>query len=467
MIVKQKKMDKRVNYKLNLDTIFASASSIGLSAIKTIRISGGESKEVFKLLTKNKKLKARYSNLINLYDIKNSSLIDKAIVVWFPAPKTYTGEDMLEINIHGGSSVLEHLIENLLLIKSVREAYPGEFTKRAFRNNKIDFLEAEGIMDLIHAETKFQKSLAISQMNGSLSKIFKKWNKKLLKLLAHYEGQIDFPEDEIPRNVQEKVILQVIDLTKEIEFFLSDNKRGDIIREGIEIVVVGKPNVGKSSLVNQIAKRDISIISKTSGTTRDIIEVKINLSNIPIILSDTAGLKKKPKNNIEKEGISRSKRKIKNCNLKLLVIDSSKNLEKEFFKLICNKTIIVLNKIDLLKKKEIVNKINYLTKNYSNKILIISAKKGEGINNLLKEIEKFIKDKYKNVFFGEPSLTRVRHRACLKKCYTNLKKINNNKNPELNAEDLRLSINALGKVTGEFDVEKMLDIVFKDFCIGK
>ena len=185
MIVKQKKMDKRINYKINIDTIFASASSIGLSAIKTIRISGNETKKIFKVLTKKKLLKARYCKLTNLYDIKNSSVIDKAVVVWFPAPKTYTGENMLEINIHGGNSVLEHLVENLLLIKNVREAEPGEFTKRAFINNKMDFLEAEGVIDLINAETKSQKSLAMQQVNGSLSTIFKKWNNKLLKLLAH------------------------------------------------------------------------------------------------------------------------------------------------------------------------------------------------------------------------------------------------------------------------------------------
>ena len=467
MIVKQKKMDKRINYKLNLDTIFASASSIGMSAIKTVRVSGGEAKKIFKILTKKKLPKARYSNLFNLYDIKNSSLIDKAIVVWYPEAKTYTGEDMLEINIHGGSSVLEHLIENLLLIKNVREANPGEFTKRAFRNNKIDFLEAEGIMDLINAETKFQKSLAIHQVNGSLSTIFKKWNKKLLKLLAHYESQIDFPEDEVPKNTQDKVILQAADLTKEIKFFLSENKRGDIIRQGIEIAIIGKPNVGKSSLINQIAKKNISIVSKTSGTTRDIIEIKINLSNIPAIFSDTAGLKERPRNNIEKEGVTRTRKKIKNCNIKLLVIDGTKNFENDVLKLVCNKTIIILNKKDLLSNKNIVNKINYLNKNNFNQVFVISAKNGAGINTLLNEIEKYIKDKYKNVFFGEPSLTRTRHRTCLKKCLINLKKINNNKKPELNAEDLRLSINALGNVTGEYEVEKMLDIVFKDFCIGK
>ena len=426
-----------------------------------------ETKKIFKALTKKRFPKARYCKLINLYDIQNSSVIDKAIVVWFPAPKTYTGENILEINIHGGNSVLEHLIENLLLIRNVREAEPGEFTRRAFTNNKMDFLEAEGVMDLINAETKSQKSLAMQQVNGSLSTIFKKWNNKLLKLLAHYEGQIDFPEDEVPKNTEKKVISQVIDLIKEINFFLSDKKRGDIIRSGVEIAIVGRPNVGKSSLVNQIAKKDIAIVSKTSGTTRDVIEIKINLSNIPVILSDTAGLKDSPRNNIEKQGVLRSKRIIKNCNIKLLVMDVSCNFEKKILKLVCNKTIIILNKKDLLSKKKIDSKINYLKEKNFKRISVISAKKGTGINNLLNDLENYIKDRYKNVFFGEPVLTRTRHRAALKKCLSNLKKINNNKDPELNAEDLRLSLNAIGNVTGKYEIEKMLDIVFKDFCIGK
>ena len=374
---------------------------------------------------------------------------------------------MLEINIHGGNSVLEHLVENLLLIKKVREAEPGEFTKRAFRNNKMDFLEAEGVIDLINAETKFQKTIAIQQVNGSLSTIFNKWNNKLLRLLAHYEGQIDFPEDEVPKNTDKKVVNQVFDLIKEIKFFLSDNKRGDIIRNGVDVAIVGMANVGKSSLINKIAKKDIAIVSQISGTTRDIIETKINLSNIPIILSDTAGLKDNPRNNIEKEGVLKAKRKIKNCNIKLLVIDATNNFEKKILNLVCNKTIIILNKKDLLNKKEIDSKINYLNKKNFKRVSLISAKTGSGINNLLFDIENYIKDKYKNVFFGDPVLTRTRHRTSLKKCLNNLEKINNNKEPELNAEDLRLSLNALGNVTGKYETEKMLDIVFKDFCIGK
>ena len=460
-------MDKRINYKINLDTIFASASSIGLSAIKVIRISGNQTKQIFKVLTKKKLPKGRYCNLFNLYDIKTSELIDKAIIVWFPAPKTYTGENMLEISIHGGNSVLEHLVENLLSIKKVREAKPGEFTRRAFENNKMDLLEAEGVTDLINAETKFQKTLALNQVNGSLSKVFNKWSNKLLKLLAYYEGQIDFADDEVPENTDKKVLLQVTDLIKEIEFFLSEEKRGDIIRSGVDIVIIGKPNVGKSSLMNQIAKKDISIVSKTSGTTRDIIETKINLSNIPVIFSDSAGLKNKPKNNIEKLGILKVKKRMKNSNIKLLVLDVTKNFEENLIKLICNKTIIILNKIDLIKKQNIISKINYLKKKNFINIYSVSAKKGIGINSLLKNLENYIKDRYKKVFFGDPVLTKSRHRFALKKCLNNLKKLNTNKDPELNAEDLRLALNLLGNITGKYDIEKMLDIVFKDFCIGK
>ena len=467
MIVKQKKMDKRLNYKINTDTIFASASSIGLSAIKTIRISGNETKKIFKILTKKKLPKARYCKLTNLYDLNNSAIIDKAMVVWFPAPKTFTGENMLEISIHGGSSVLDHLFENLLSIKNVREAQPGEFTRRAFKNNKMDFLEAEGVIDLINAETKFQKNIAMQQVNGSLSVIFKKWNKKLLKLLAHYEGQIDFPEDEVPQNTGNRVIHQVIDLIKEIKFFLSDDKRGDIIRNGVEIAIIGQPNAGKSSLINQIVKKNVSIVSKTSGTTRDIIETKINLSNIPIIFSDTAGLKKNPRGNVEKQGVSKSRNKIKNCDIKLLVLDLTKKFDKDILELVCNKTLIILNKKDLLKKSKIDSKIKYLKDKKLKEILLISAKNGSGINSLLNHLENYIKNKYKKVFFGEPVLTRTRHRFALKKCIAQLKKINNDKDPELNAEDLRLSLNALGNVTGKYDIEKMLDVVFKDFCIGK
>jgi len=467
MIVKQKEMDKRINYKINEKTIFASASSLGISAIKTVRISGSKTKKIIKLLTKKKLSSPKYYTLLKLYDLRNSTVIDKAVVVWFPGPKTYTGEDMLEINIHGSNAVLEHLIENLLLIENVREAKKGEFTKRAFSNNKMDFLEAEAVIDLINAETKSQKSLAIDQMDGNLSKIFNLWSEKLKKLLAHYESQIDFSEEEVPKNVANKVIKEVNKLIKDMELLLSDKRSGEAIRKGVEIVIIGQTNVGKSSLINQIAKKDIAIVSKISGTTRDIIETKINLANIPVIISDTAGLKNKPKNIIEKKGIQKALAKINNSDLKLFILDLTKKITKNLLDLIDENTLLILNKEDKVNNKNILSKIKYLNKiNYRN-ICVVSAKEGTGINNLLKNIENYIKRKYKDVFFGEPVLTRTRHREALEKCFAYLKKININKNPELNAEDLRLALYELGNITGKYNIEEMLDIIFKEFCIGK
>ena len=319
----------------------------------------------------------------------------------------------------------------------------------------------------ISNKTYIPFSWDISNLKTKISYVLNNWGNKIIKILAYYEGLIDFDESEVPLIIEKKILKQVTELIKEIDNYLIDSKRGEIIRSGIEIVVLGKPNVGKSSLINQMLKRDVSIVSKTSGTTRDIIESKFNLAGLPVILSDTAGLKKKTANSIEKKGIFRAKNKIKKSNLKLLVLDANKKIDNEISELICDKTIIILNKIDLVSNEKIVSIINILNKDYKNKIFSVSAKKGNGINTLLKNLENYIRLKYKDVFFGEPVLTRIRHRTYLKKCLYNLKKIKENKNPELNAEDLRLCLNALESVTGKYNVEKLLDIVFKDFCIGK
>ena len=271
----------------------------------------------------------------------------------------------------------------------------------------------------------------------------------------------------MPKNVANKVIKEVNKLIKDMELLLSDKRSGEAIRKGVEIVIIGQTNVGKSSLINQIAKKDIAIVSKISGTTRDIIETKINLANIPVIISDTAGLKNKPKNIIEKKGIQKALAKINNSDLKLFILDLTKKITKNLLDLIDENTLLILNKEDKVNNKNILSKIKYLNKiNYRN-ICVVSAKEGTGINNLLKNIDNYIKRKYKDVFFGEPVLTRTRHREALEKCFAYLKKININKNPELNAEDLRLALYELGNITGKYNIEEMLDIIFKEFCIGK
>jgi len=469
MIVKQNKMDKRVNYTTNLETIFASASSMGISAIKTIRISGKESGKILKLLTKKHLPKPRYHSLKKIYDIKNLSLIDKAVIVWLPGPKTYTGEDMVEFHLHGGNAVLEHLIKNFSSIKNLRLAKEGEFTKRAFLNNKMDLLEAEGVIDLINAETETQKKLAMQQMEGNLSKIFNNWSKRLFKMLAYYEAQIDFLEEEVPKNISNKVIKKINTLLDEITTFLNDNRNGEIIRNGIEIAIIGTPNVGKSTLINQLVRKDVSIISNISGTTRDIIESKVNLSNIPIIFFDTAGLKQQAKNVIEKKGIKKTIDKIKQSDLKLFLIDVTKKINLDSLKFSDDRTIVVLNKIDKVRKEKLLSKINKLRsiKFKFFGIISVSALKGVGIINLLKKIKNFVKNKYSHLLSGEPVLTRSRHKSALKNCIRYMNNIDNQKSPELNAEELRLAVRSIEKITGKFEFEKLLDIVFRDFCIGK
>ena len=467
MIVKQKTMDKRINYNIKSDTIFASASSIGISALKTIRISGKDSRKILKLLTKKEKTKPRYYSLQKIYDLKKPLVIDKAMIVWLPGPKTYTGEDMLEIHLHGGNAVIEHLIKNLQSIKNVRLAKEGEFTKRAFINNKMDLLEAEGVIDLINAETQSQKRIAMQQIEGNLSNIFNNWNSRLIKILAYCESQIDFPEEEVPKSILNKVLIEVENLKNEINLFLKDNRNTDLVRNGIHISIIGAPNVGKSSLMNQLVRKDVAIVSNISGTTRDIIETKLNLSGIPVIFFDTAGIKKKAKNIIEKKGIKKTISKIKKSDLKLVLLDMKKNFSDQI-KLVDNKTIVVLNKSDLFKKNKLLSKINQL-KTVKNKteVIAISALKGTNIKKLLDKIEIFIKKNYSHFLSGEPVLTRLRHKNALKDCLKYIKKFNKQKNPELNAEELRSASRALGKITGKFDFEKLLDIVFKDFCIGK
>ena len=250
---------------------------------------------------------------------------------------------------------------------------------------------------------------------------------------------------------------------------MSDNRDGEIIRNGIEIVIIGAPNVGKSTLINQLARRDVALTSHVPGTTRDIIDIKLNISNIPVIFFDTAGIKKRTQNLIEKKGILKAREKMKKSDLKLLLIDATKKINSSSLELIDNKTIIVINKIDKVNEKKLFSKINELKKlSLKKKITIsVSALKGFGINKLLKKIEKFIKKKYSNFLSGEPVIIKSRHRSAIKECIGYMNNINNKKNPELNAEELRLAVQSIGEITGKFDFEQLLDIVFKDFCIGK
>ena len=431
-------------------TIYALSSGPGVSGVAVVRISGSDSSKVLKLLTRHELPTPRVATLRKINNINTSELIDEGLILWFPGPQSYTGEDMVEIHIHGGKAVVESLLNALSDIKSCRLAEPGEFTKLAFQNGKINLLKAESIGDLISAETEIQRSQAIKIMNGRSSEKFNQLREKLLKILSFVEAKIDFPEEDLP---DENI--------KQIKKILDDQKVGEIIREGFKIAIIGPTNAGKSSLLNNLSNRDVAIVSEIAGTTRDVIETHLNIDGYPVIISDTAGIRDS-KDEIEQKGIKLSLKKAENADLKLVVVDA-KNVDFSRFlnDLLKKNAILVINKSDLLKEElnPEVSKFNHV---------LISLKDNLNIDKLISKI----KNNLQNKFISEEDIliTRERHRQHLVQCVEHLKNFsdkNDQKDFDKAAEDLRLATRQLGMIVGKVDVEEILGSIFNDFCIGK
>tara|TARA_B100001057_G_scaffold487008_1_gene569069 strand:- start:455 stop:1786 length:1332 start_codon:yes stop_codon:yes gene_type:complete len=442
-------------------TIFALSSGPGISGVAIIRISGSKASEVIKLLTGREIPKPRMATLRKINNINTSELIDEGIIIWFPGPESYTGEDMVEIHIHGSKAVVLTLQNEISKIKDCRLAEPGEFTKIAFQNGKINLLKAESIADLISAETEIQRLQAVKIMNGKSSDKFNHLRDKLLKLLSFIEAKIDFPEEDIPEENIKKIKEDSSKIYNEIKKILDDQKVGEIIREGFKIAIVGPTNAGKSSLLNNLSNRQVAIVSEIAGTTRDVIEVHLNIDGYPVIISDTAGIRNS-KDEIEKKGIKLSLNKAENADLKLVVVDV-KNIDLSGFlnDLVKNDSILVINKSDLLKEKldPKIKKLDHV---------LISLKENSNIDELIMKIKNNIKNKF---ISGEDILiTRERHRQHLVQCVYHLKNFsekNDKKDFDKAAEDLRLATRHLGMIVGKVDVEEILGSIFNDFCIGK
>ena len=441
-------------------TIFAVASGIGKAGIAVIRISGSESKLVFSVLCK-KFPAPRIATRILLLEPQSDNLLDHAIAFWFPAPASFTGENVVELHVHGGRAVIDSVMAALSCIDGFRMAEPGEFTRRAFENNKMDLTAAEGLADLVDAETTAQRDQALRQMQGALGDLYETWRLRLLRASAYLETTIDFAEEEIPAGLEDGVRKQVGLLRSCISDHLAKGHRGERLREGIRVALIGSPNAGKSSLLNQLTQRDAAIVSETAGTTRDVIEVHLDLAGIPVILSDTAGIRD-TLDDIEGEGVRRALSQAEQADFKIIVVDPLKAsaLTPEIFSLIDRDTIIVLNKSDL--KSPTFNSHNLPT-------ILISAKTGLGVEGLLDTLKQKVRERF--AISEQPSLTRARHRDALEDCLSSLNRFSSIssliKQPELAAENLRAACVALGKITGRVDVEDLLDIIFKDFCIGK
>jgi tRNA modification GTPase len=442
-------------------TIYALSSGPGISGIAIIRISGPETTKAIELLTGKNLPKPRVATLRKINKINSSELIDEGIILWFPGPESYTGEDMAEIQVHGSKAVIDALHTSISNIENCRIAEPGEFTKLAFQNGKINLLKAESVADLISSETEIQRQQAIKIMNGKSSDQFNFLREKLLKILSHVEAKIDFPDEDLPSDILDEIKKSSEDIIKKIETILNDQKVGERIREGFKIAILGPTNAGKSSLLNHLSNRDVAIVSEIAGTTRDVIETHLNIDGYPVIVSDTAGIRDS-KNEIEKKGIKLSLNRAEEADLKLVVVDA-KNLDfTDVLKgLLDQNAILVINKSDLL-KGDIDPKIKKLNH------VLISIKENLNIDELILKIKNNLKNKF--ITSDDILITRERHRQHLEQCLEHLKSFNKKNDVEdfdKAAEDLRLATRHLGMIVGKVDVEEILGSIFNDFCIGK
>jgi tRNA modification GTPase len=442
-----------------MTTIFAQSSPYGKSGIAVYRISGKDALRAAKALTGRDKFEARFSYFNEVRNPSNNQLIDEGVVVYFQSPKSFTGEDLVEFYLHGSIAVSKIMLDTLSKMEFLRMAEPGEFSKRAFINGKIDLTAAEGIADLIDAETVMQHSQAIKQMTGLLAEKYENWRKVLLKLMSYIEAFIDFPDEEIPSEIMDEVNSSISLLITDISSHLNDNKRGEKLRSGINLAIFGPPNVGKSSLMNYLANRDIAIVSDIAGTTRDFIETFIDIEGYPICLVDTAGIRENTQDLIEQEGINRAIQKTRESDIKILMLDVETdfhNLDTIITGLIDPKTIVVINKVDIK---------NPNTADIKNPVICISLKSGQNLELLLREI----KNQASNIagLSEHPNITRARHRQNIELALQSLQFFDLSKDLVLAAEDLRQATRYLSFITGKITVEDILGEIFSSFCIGK
>jgi tRNA modification GTPase len=442
-------------------SIYALSTGPGISGIAVVRVSGKETSKVIELLTGKNVPKPRVATLRKISKINTSELIDEGIILWFPGPESYTGEDMAEIQVHGSKAVIDAIHTSISKIENCRLAEPGEFTKLAFQNGKINLLQAESIADLISSETEIQRQQAIKIMNGKSGDQFNFLRDKLLKILSHVEAKIDFPDEDLPNDILKEIKKSSDEVLRNIEKILNDQKVGERIREGFKIAILGPTNAGKSSLLNHLSNRDVAIVSEIAGTTRDVIETHLNIDGYPVIVSDTAGIRES-KNEIEKKGIKLSLNRAEEADLKLVVVDA-KNLDfTDVLKsLLDQNAILVINKSDLLETDidPEIKKLNHV---------LISIKENLNIDELILKIKNNLKNKF--ITSDDILITRERHRQHLEQCLEHLKNFNKKNEVEdfdKAAEDLRLATRHLGMIVGKVDVEEILGSIFNDFCIGK
>ena len=458
---------------MDADTIYAlgtpAPSRAHPGALAVIRLSGPRATDALIFLTERRAFERGHSardpalpeprqlTLRTLIDPLSGEAVDRGLVVWFEAPNTETGETMAELHLHGGRAVVGGALEAIRRLGFCRLAEPGEFTRRAFEHGKLDLTEAEAIADLVAAETDQQRRQALQQMDGALHRLYEDWRTLGLRTLAHLEAAIDFPDEDLPAGIAEEVRAGITRLQAEIAAHL-DDRRGERLREGLHIAIIGPPNAGKSSLLNLLARRDMAIVSETAGTTRDVIEAHLDLGGWPVVLADTAGLRASS-DAIEQEGVRRALARASAADLRLLVLDATADWQSDRQRLTSAAEkwddahdIVVVNKVDLAPAAD-------------GDVVPLSALSGAGLPELLARMEKSAAALMQEG--AAPPLTRARHREALIECQAALGRALVAPEIALAAEDLRLAMRALGRITGTVRIDELLDIIFRDFCIGK
>lgn len=438
------------------ENIFSNLGYSYKSSLVIFRISGDSSFDILPIFGINKKLKHRKSTLCNINDPIDNSIIDQSLITCFEAPNSYTGQNVIEISCHPSPFIVKKITEIILKTKNFRYAKEGEFTKLALLNNKIDLIQAEAILDIINSKTKSQHKQAISQLSGEYSMIYKNWRDKIIDIIANFESVIDFPDEDLPleiiNNAQKEIKYLIIEISNQLQ-----NYSGQKIKDGISIVILGEPNVGKSSLMNYLNQKDLSIISNIAGTTRDIVESHIDIGGYEVIISDTAGIRDSD-NPIEQEGISRAIKKSEEADIKIIMLESS-NLKLDNLKFYDPNSIILINKIDL-KEPNITEKLAKLNP------ILISLQEKTNLNQIFDQIKEIIP----NIIHNSDQnsiITNQRHRDSLEKILYDLKNIDFSDNIEITAEKLRSITNNISQITGEIGVDDILDVIFSKFCIGK
>ena len=444
------------------DTIYALSSGHGRAGVAVVRISGPAAGSVLDRMAAPRP-RPRFAAFRRVRHPTTGELIDHALALWFAGPRSETGQDMAELQVHGGRAVVQAVLEAIGSIEGCRLAQPGEFARRAFENGKLDLTGVEGLADLVDAETAAQRRQALRQTEGALGKLYAGWRQRMIAATALVEAAIDFSDQaDVASDAAGRARTEAETLQTEIMRHLDDGHRGEVIRDGFRVVLAGPPNVGKSSLLNALARRDVAIVSEEAGTTRDVIEVRLDLEGLPIVVSDTAGIREAA-GTIEQEGIRRTLGRAKDADLVLWMVDAT-NLDAPApaqLEVRAERMLVVVNKFDLLDSK--------IMQPLPEGAIAVSALTGFGMERLTLRLAGYARARMGTTAEEAPVLTQARHRQQLERCRAALASFLGApmEEFELRAEDLRRAAQALGRITGAVDVEDVLGEIFGRFCIGK